>query len=118
MRRVDEYIPWRSKSGIAASMINPVRGSVTTLRVVAGLSGRRDRYQRGRTYSITLVIQGGNKRSRVTISRRPIKVGCIQYTSFDFTEGGSAFSTIIPSLTDTNELYNLAVTCPHEIQLT
>ena len=109
---------WRRISGIAISVINPVRERVA-ITETAGLRMRRARYQRGRAYQRISVIRRRDMNSEVIILRRPTRVSGTRYASFDFTEGRSAFPTIIPSLTGTkNELCNRAVTCPYEIQVT
>src|SRR5262245_33840308 len=50
--------------------------------------------------------------------RRPTSVGCNRNTSFNFTEGLPVPPTIILSPMGVKERYELAVTSPHEIQIT
>jgi len=83
-----------------------------------GLRERQDTYQKGKAYPIDQVIPRRGKRSRVKMPRRPTSVGCNRNTSFNFTEGLPVPPTIILSPMGVKERYELAVTCPHEIQIT
>src|SRR5262249_37508910 len=106
--------------GTAAPVINPANASAEKVRETPGLSERRDTCDKGKACPNDSDILREGRRSGVGVPRQSARIwiGWNRYISFILAEGQTASPTIIPSLTYTNELYNLAVTCPHEIQLT
>ena len=84
--------------GNATSVIIPVRASARKLQGMVGFRERQDTYRRGKAYPIHWAILRGDRRVRVKILKRSARVGCNRYISFIFTEGQSAFPTIILSL--------------------
>jgi hypothetical protein len=100
-----------------ASVINPVHASATKVRETAGLSEKQDTYPRGKAYPVHSSIPRGVSRRRIKMPRRPARVDCNRYISFNFTEGRPAPLIINLSLVGVNERYDLAVTCAHEIRV-